>query len=25
MPCDESWPKDEIGKFKQWMDEGMAP
>ena len=25
MPCDESWPKDEIGKFKQWMDEGMGP
>lgn len=25
MPCDEPWPKDQIAKFKQWMDEGMAP
>jgi hypothetical protein len=25
MPCDEPWPKDQIAKFKQWMEEGMAP
>ncbi len=25
MPCDGEWPKDQIAKFKQWMDEGMAP
>ena len=25
MPCDEAWPKEQIAKFKQWMDEGMAP
>jgi hypothetical protein len=25
MPCDEPWPKDQIAKFKQWMDEGMSP
>ena len=25
MPCDEPWPKEQIAKFKQWMDEGMAP
>jgi len=25
MPCDEAWPKAQIDKFKQWMDEGMAP
>jgi hypothetical protein len=25
MPCDEVWPKERIGLFKQWMDEGMAP
>jgi hypothetical protein len=24
MPCDEAWPKEQIDKFKQWMDEGMA-
>ena len=24
MPCDEPWPKDQIERFKQWMDEGMA-
>lgn len=24
MPCDDSWPKEQIAKFKQWMDEGMA-
>ena len=25
MPCDSAWPKENVAKFKQWMDEGMAP
>ena len=25
MPCDEPWPQEQIAKFKQWMDDGMAP
>jgi len=25
MPCDGPWPKDQVAKFKTWMDEGMAP
>jgi len=25
MPCDGSWAKDQVAKFKRWMDEGMAP
>jgi hypothetical protein len=25
MPCDDAWPKEQIGLFKQWMDDGMAP
>jgi hypothetical protein len=25
MPCDEAWPKAQVDRFKQWMDEGMAP
>jgi hypothetical protein len=25
MPCDEPWPKEQVAKFKQWMDDGMAP
>jgi hypothetical protein len=25
MPCDGPWPVDQIGLFKQWMDEDMAP
>ena len=25
MPCDDPWPKEQIAKFKRWMDEGMAP
>lgn len=25
MPCDEPWPKEQIARFKQWMDEGMNP
>jgi hypothetical protein len=24
MPCDSPWPKEQIARFKQWMDEGMA-
>ena len=24
MPCDGEWPKEQIAKFKQWMDDGMA-
>ena len=24
MPCDDPWPKEQIAKFKQWIDEGMA-
>jgi len=25
MPCDEPWPNEQIARFKQWMDGGMAP
>jgi hypothetical protein len=25
MPCDEAWPPDRIARFKQWMDDGLAP
>ncbi|MGA2370156.1 MAG: hypothetical protein ACLPPV_10085 [Candidatus Korobacteraceae bacterium] len=25
MPCDEPWPKEQIARFKQWIDDGMAP
>jgi hypothetical protein len=25
MPSDGAWPAEAIAKFKQWMDEGMAP
>jgi len=25
MPCDEAWPAQQIARFKQWRDEGMAP
>ncbi len=25
MPCDGAWPKENVAKFKQWMDDGMAP
>jgi hypothetical protein len=25
MPCDGAWPVEQIGLFKQWMDDGMAP
>jgi hypothetical protein len=23
MPCDQAWSKENVGKFKQWLDEGM--
>ena len=25
MPCDGAWPKEQIARFKQWMDDGMTP
>ncbi len=25
MPCDDAWPPEQVARFKQWMDEGMAP
>ena len=25
MPCDGAWPAEQTARFKQWMDEGMAP
>jgi hypothetical protein len=25
MPCDKPWPKDQVARFKRWMEEGMAP
>ena len=25
MPCDGPWPKDQVARFKSWMDEGMEP
>ena len=25
MPCDSSWPKEQVSLFKRWMDEGMEP
>jgi hypothetical protein len=25
MPCDGAWPKDQLTRFKSWIDEGMAP
>lgn len=25
MPCDDAWPKEQVAKFKQWMDDGMLP
>jgi hypothetical protein len=24
MPCDDPWSKEQLAKFKQWMDEGMG-
>jgi len=25
MPCDDAWPKEQVAKFKQWMNDGMMP
>lgn len=25
MPCDGSWPEEQVSLFKRWMDEGMQP
>ncbi len=25
MPCDEPWPKEQLARFKQWMEEGTLP
>jgi hypothetical protein len=25
MPCDGAWPKDQLTRFKSWIDQGMAP
>ena len=25
MPCDGSWPGEQVALFKRWMDEGMEP
>ena len=25
MPCDGAWPEENLAKFKQWMEDGMAP
>jgi hypothetical protein len=25
MPCYGPWPDEQIAKFKEWMDGGMAP
>ncbi|HUI84151.1 MAG TPA: hypothetical protein VL240_08005 [Candidatus Binatia bacterium] len=25
MPCDDPWSKEQVAKFRQWMQEGMAP
>ena len=25
MPCDGSWPDDDVELFRTWMDEGMQP
>ena len=23
MPCTDTWSKEQVARFKQWMDEGM--
>lgn len=25
MPCDGAWPTENVAKFKQWMEDGLAP
>jgi hypothetical protein len=24
MPCDQSWPEDQVGRFRDWVQSGMA-
>jgi len=25
MPCDGSWPKEDIARFRNWVESGTAP
>ena len=25
MPCDAEWPRDDLDRFRRWIDGGMAP
>jgi hypothetical protein len=25
MPCDGAWPKEQVARFRQWIDEGTQP
>jgi hypothetical protein len=25
MPCDGAWPKEQIARFRQWIDDGSQP
>lgn len=25
MPCDDTWSKEQVARFKAWMDGGFAP
>ena len=25
MPCDGAWPDDQVGRFRSWVQQGMAP
>ncbi len=25
MPCDGAWPKDDVARFRRWIEEGSAP
>jgi hypothetical protein len=24
MPCDQAWPEDQVGRFRDWVQDGMA-
>jgi hypothetical protein len=24
MPCDQAWPEDQVGRFRDWIQNGMA-
>jgi hypothetical protein len=24
MPCDQAWPEDQVGRFRDWVQNGMA-